>query len=235
MATPVSRTPRTTRSVKPARPPAKTTAVATVKPNSLSSCNTPSPPAASPVTGGFLLSSVSYKELVSVMDDNPSLRGYLQGYMAEIKLSSYLSSLPGVTGVRKIQDHSDEKGDFAFTYEGREWRTELKSIATSGIRENYLEGGMSGSVRLKAPGTRVIFNDGQKDIRATNLKRGQFDILAISLVSMTGKWDFKFLANRHIQSSPYLSDEYLSTTIQINTENTPFLRDCILEVVRDLS
>lgn len=187
------------------------------------------------ITGEFLMSSIDRSDLISIIDNNPSLRGYLQGYIAESKLQFYLSSLPEVSNVYKIADHHERKGDFAFTFQGREWTVELKSASTSRIKEDHLEGGISGSVRLKNPSSKLLFSTQDGEVRASNLKRGSFDILAISMVSMTGEWSFKFIANEKIKSSPNLPDDYLTSQLPINTDNTLFLRDSILEVIKYLS
>lgn len=74
---------------------------------------------------------VTPEQLTAILGENPSLRGMLQGYVAEWKLRDYLLSLPDVTAIRKPDDHDrQEKGDLYVTYRGRLYRLEVKSLLT---------------------------------------------------------------------------------------------------------
>lgn len=47
----------------------------------------------------------STAELTGLIGENPSLRGFVTGYLAEIKLRKFVETLPGVTETRKFDDH----------------------------------------------------------------------------------------------------------------------------------
>jgi len=55
---------------------------------------------------------ITEDELTEVVDQNPSLRGMLFGYTAEIKLRQYIVRNDSVTGIAKDDDHDRrKKGD----------------------------------------------------------------------------------------------------------------------------
>lgn len=184
------------------------------------------------LTGEFLLNSLPRERLVEAIENNPSLRGYLQGYIAEEKLKDFLSQIDGVHNVYKIPDRDPRKGDFAFSYGGVERTVELKSVRSGSSREDILIGGVNCVVSVKNTDSLDIDGTG---VKVTNLRRGDFDILAISLVSISGEWDFRFIANKHLPSSSKMGDDYIRTVLTMNTDNTPFLRTSILEVIKDIS
>ena len=73
--------------------------------------------------------------LTQVVQANPSLRGIVLGYLAERKLWELLATDPRLTGLRKDDDHDREgKGDLVVTYQGFEFRIEVKSLQTNSIR-----------------------------------------------------------------------------------------------------
>ena len=65
-----------------------------------------------------ILSEFSIDELEELIIENSSLRGYLQGYLAELALKKLIKSIPEVTKVVKIPDQNPEKGDFRIEYKG---------------------------------------------------------------------------------------------------------------------
>jgi len=181
------------------------------------------------LNGDFLLSALSKERLAKCIDENPSLRGYIRGYISEEKLRDYLENIPGISEVKKIPDLHSKKGDFSFLYQKKEYSVELKSLSDD-VKEDFLNSGVKASLSLKRTGIRKL-SDGRTTIC---LDRNQFDILAICTVSIAGEWGFKFILNKYLPSAS-IGQEYLSSSIVINTENTPMLRDTIIEVLTDIS
>lgn len=73
--------------------------------------------------------------LTDVIDENPSLRGMIVGYLAERKLWDLFETVRGVSGLRKDDDHDREKkGDLVLTYKGNEIRLEVKSLQTNHVK-----------------------------------------------------------------------------------------------------
>ena len=80
--------------------------------------------------------SITPDELTTAIDENPSLRGMLLGYVAEYKLRRmWFIDRPGVTLYVKHDDHDrKKKGDLVVTYRGRDFVIESKSLQTHSIR-----------------------------------------------------------------------------------------------------
>jgi len=75
---------------------------------------------------------ISEQYLSDVVNDNPSVKGMIVGYIAERKLRDMLGSDPRVSGLRKDDDHDrTKKGDVAFTYRGYEFKVESKALQTT--------------------------------------------------------------------------------------------------------
>jgi hypothetical protein len=104
---------------------------------------------------------VSLDFLTQVVMDNPSLRGMLLGYIAERKLREILVGHGRATAFRKDDDHDrKKKGDLVLTYQGFEFKVEVKSLQTNTVEildaENSLISGSETWVRKilkqKGPG-----------------------------------------------------------------------------------
>lgn len=184
------------------------------------------------VSAKTLFEAVSLDQFQQCLDSNHSLRGYVQGYVSEIILEGKLREEPGVSNVYKIGDRDSRKGDFAFTYEGYEYTIELKSASCRGINEDTLNGGTSYSVVLKNSDSKDVAGD-ETGSRTTCLPRGQFDILGICMVNVTGKWDFQFILNKYIPSAT-LGPDFLNGRPSFNSECTPMLKSNILDVLQDM-
>lgn len=78
---------------------------------------------------------VTPEYLTAVIDSNPSLRGILIGYIAEIKLRDLLSADKRLSGLRKDDDHDRaQKGDLVFQYRNHEFRVEVKCLDTNEVK-----------------------------------------------------------------------------------------------------
>ena len=90
-------------------------------------------PEPAPLLHGFTLD-----DLQELDDENPSLRGYLQGYLAERRLTHDLLCLPDVSRVTKIPDSDRRRGDLLVEYRGQEISIESKSLSSGLLREDIL-------------------------------------------------------------------------------------------------
>src|SRR5438046_3170270 len=78
--------------------------------------------------------SLTEDELTELVDQNPSLRGILLGYAAEMKLRKAWFSGKGIS-VRKDDDHDRKhKGDLVIRYKRENFRVESKSLQTAKSR-----------------------------------------------------------------------------------------------------
>ena len=139
-----------------------------------------------------LLSDFSLDEVQCLVDENPNLRGYLQGYLAEHKLKSLLEATPGVGSVEKIPDSSPIHGDFLVEYGGNLLYVEAKSFRYRSSRFDHLTQSWEGTVECKNPGSRLLRSPGGKPFRATCVEEGRFDVLAVCTQPVTGSWSFVF-------------------------------------------
>src|SRR5579859_3234707 len=124
--------------------------------------------------GASILTGFTMEDIQEMIDENPSLRGYLQGYLAERALKRQLLQVPGVTSVRKIPDQAETKGDFEIIYRGVSITIESKSVATNSIKDDVLTQTWQGTVPIKNTDKREIEIEGLGTISTSKLRRGQF-------------------------------------------------------------
>lgn len=147
---------------------------------------------------------ITPEQLTDILAENPSLRGMLQGYVAEWKLRDYLLSLPGVSTIRKPDDHNrQEKGDLYLTYQERLLRLEVKSLQTATVRWDAAANQWHGKAQVDASDRRLVRLPDGTTLQTTLLLRGEFDILAVNCFAFTQQWDFLFARNEDLPSSTY--------------------------------
>jgi hypothetical protein len=151
-----------------------------------------------PVSASTILSGIELADIQALMDENPSLRGYLQGYLAEMILRRKLLSVPGVEGIEKIPDRNEERGDLKIAYRNRPITMEVKSIATNSVRSDTMNETWQGTVLVKNTDRRLLEIDGLGEITSTNIIKGEFDILAICCFAVRGDWDFVFIESQYL-------------------------------------
>jgi transcriptional regulator with XRE-family HTH domain len=144
--------------------------------------------------------SISPEELTILAVDNPSLRGILLGYIAELKFRETWLNHPDITSSFKHDDHSRKgKGDRVITFRGHEFVFEVKSLQTNSIRRN--SDGWTAQAQVDASDRRnVVFSDGSC-VQTTCLRVGEFDILAVNIFSIDQKWEFVFAKNSDLPRS----------------------------------
>lgn len=181
------------------------------------------------ISAAEIRNSLTDNEFNNMLDENMAIKGILVGYIAEQKLIQQLSKRDDFLSVTKIPDRDSVKGDILVQTKDRTFTIEVKCLGSSFAREDILNGGISSSVSLKMS-DKLISEDG---ITSSCPLRGQYDILAICLVTVTGKWDFQFIHNKYLP----LSIKYpgrIQATMSVNTENTPCLHLDLSQVLADL-
>ncbi len=147
---------------------------------------------------------ITPEQLTAILTENPSLRGMLQGYVAEWKLREYLLSLQGISDIRKPDDHDrKEKGDLYLTYQERLYRLEVKSLQTATVRWIETENRWVGKAQVDASDKRSVRLLDGSTFQTTLLLRGEFDILAVNCYAFTRRWDFLFARNEDLPFSTY--------------------------------
>ena len=145
---------------------------------------------------------VTVEELTQVVEQNPSLRGMILGYLAELKLEKLWLRREGISDISKHDDHDrKKKGDRVVLYKGKEFIFESKSLQTNSIRKT--ERGWIGKAQVDASDRRqVTLPDGTK-VNTTCLLRNEFAVLAVNIFAFDEKWRFVFAKNSDLPFSRY--------------------------------
>lgn len=167
-----------------------------------------------------LLQGFSLSDIEGLALENPSLRGYLQGYLAELRLKERLLSCPGVSSVSKIPDSSSVKGDFHVEYLGSTLTVEAKSFRSNSAKYDPLSESWSASVQCKNPGSRLLNVVGQGLVQAVCVEERRFDVLAICTYPITGQWGFLFCPEFFLPRAEK-KPGFLQSSFTIDVLNTP--------------
>lgn len=147
---------------------------------------------------------VTANELTILLQENPSLRGMLFGYVAELKLREIISALHGVRAMKKFDDHDrKKKGDLHIIYHHRAFSVESKSLQTNQIKFDAESQIWSGKAQVDASDSRIVILPNGETLKTTLLLRGEFDILAVNCYEFNKKWQFQFARNTALPCSSY--------------------------------
>ena len=145
---------------------------------------------------------VTVEELTQVVDQNPSLRGMILGYLAELKLEKLWLRHESIADVSKHDDHDrKKKGDRVVLYKGKEFIFESKSLQTNSIRKT--ERGWIGKAQVDASDRRLVTLPDGTEVHTTCLLRNEFDVLAVNIFAFDEKWRFVFAKNSDLPFSRY--------------------------------
>src|SRR3989338_165263 len=98
---------------------------------------------------------INSQELTDIVSENPSLRGFLSGYISEYKLRNFFTSDKRISNVHKYDDHDrSRKSDMVLTYKNTEISIEVKSLQSSTIKNE--NGIYTGKVQCDASDRRTI-------------------------------------------------------------------------------
>ena len=137
-------------------------------------------------------------ELTELVDQNPSLRGILIGYIAEKKFHDNFLGHPDITEKQKDDDHDrKKKGDRRIIYKGQTFLVEVKSLQTNSVRS--LGGDCwIGKAQVDASDRRLIALPDGTTLSTTCLLRGEFDLLAVNCFAFGEQWRFAFALNSEL-------------------------------------
>lgn len=146
---------------------------------------------------------ITEQELTELIDQNPSLRGILLGYVAEKKFHNMYLNHPAIAEAIKDDDHDRrKKGDRRILYKGTPLIIEVKSLQTNSV-VNLGAGRWKGKAQVDASDSReVVLPDGSS-LKTTCLLRGEFDLLAVNCFAFGGKWRFAFALNAELPPNTY--------------------------------
>src|ERR1051325_5595556 len=149
---------------------------------------------------------ITIEELTELVDKNPSLRGALLGYIAEMKLRNLWFSTERITHAIKYDDHDrKKKGDLVITYSDKSFIVESKSLQTNSIRIEETPTGIryKGKAQCDASDRRIIALPDGSEINTTCLLVGEFDLLAVNIFAFENSWRFIFAKNSDLPRSNY--------------------------------
>jgi hypothetical protein len=147
--------------------------------------------------------SITADELTVAIDENPSLRGMLLGYVAEYKLRSlWFMGRADITHSVKHDDHNrKKKGDLVVTYKEHPFIIESKSLQTNSIRK--VGDVWTGKAQCDASDRRTVKFANGSTLETTCLLAGEFDILAVNLFAFENQWQFVFAKNSDLPRSTH--------------------------------
>ena len=173
---------------------------------------------------------ITIEELTRVVDGNPSLRGMILGYLAELKLETMWLSGDPVEAVGKHDDHDRaHKGDRVVRYRGEEFIFESKSLQTATVRS--VAGGFAGKAQVDASDRRTITLPNGQELTTTCLLRGEFDILAVNVFAFQNRWRFVFARNADLPASRFRGytesarQHLLATMVEVSWPPKPPFRE----------
>lgn len=147
---------------------------------------------------------INAEQLTNLLDGNPSLRGMLLGYAAELKLKEIITSFPEVSFTTKFDDHNrKKKGDLYIVYHGRAFDVESKSLQSSMIDYDDENKTWHGKAQVDASDRRTITLPSGQQLNTTLLLRGEFDVLAVNCYAFENQWRFVFARNSDLPYSNY--------------------------------
>jgi len=172
-------------------------------------------------------------ELTQIVDLNPSLRGFMLGYVAEFQVRKLLLDDIRTSNIHKFDDHDrthGKKNDLCVTYKGYEFTIEVKSLQTASVRQNGDT--YTGNFQCDASDSRTIPLPNGEKIKTTCLEVGGFDIVAVNLFAFRHQWQFGFALNTDLPRSRHKGytleqQQYLlATSMQISFPlQSPFVSD----------
>jgi hypothetical protein len=137
------------------------------------------------------------EEVSDLIDDNPSFKGLVAGYLAEVQLRRMHFSSGRAEYLGKHDDHDREhSGDLILRYRGHEFDLESKSL--NGKNFKFIGGVWYGKAQIDGSDSRPkVLPDG-KTVSTVLLPYGTFDIVAVNLFEFEQQWRFVFAKNKDL-------------------------------------
>ena len=147
---------------------------------------------------------ITAEQLSQLLNQNPSLRGMLLGYVAEFKLREMITSFPEVSFITKFDDHDrKKKGDLYIIYQGKAFDVEAKSLQTAMVKWDEENKRWTGKAQVDASDRRQIEMPDGSLLHTTLLLKGEFDILAVNCYAFQQSWAFIFARNSDLPTSTW--------------------------------
>jgi hypothetical protein len=170
---------------------------------------------------GFTMQEVS-----DLVEANPSMKGLIAGYLAEVQLRRMFFSDARTEYLGKHDDHDRiNKGDLRILYKGREFNYESKSL--NGKNFKFYDGKWHGRANVDGSDSIIKELPSGKKVKTVLLPYGTFDIVAVNLFAFEDAWHFIFARNKDLPSCKHkdLTDEerkyFLMSMIPVTWPPTP--------------
>ena len=190
-------------------------------------------PESSETLGILELWNLSPDELTIIVNENPSLRGMLLGYVAEFKLREILISEDRISYIGKPDDHDrTQKGDHIIEFQGHRFAVESKSLQSRLVEK---DGNVwRGKAQVDASDRRTVLLQDGSQIETTLLTVGDFDVLAVNCFAFEQEWNFAFARNSDLPRSRYrgysqqVRNQLIASLVSVSwPPEPPFTRNLI--------
>ncbi len=176
---------------------------------------------------------ITPEQLTQALNENPSLRGMLLGYVAEMKLRQIITSLPDVSLIKKFDDHNrKKKSDLYVIYKNRAFDIESKSLQSATVKRDEKAGKWRAKTQVDGSDRRTIMMPDGSKLETTLLLRGEFDILAVNCYAFEKKWHFVYARNTDLPCSTWIKytkeqrECLISSLIEVSSPpEPPFYND----------
>ena len=145
---------------------------------------------------------ITPEELTLLIIENPSLRGMLIGYIAELKFQEMWLAHSDITSFFKHDDHDrTRRGDRVIIYKGEEFIVEVKSLQTNSIKK--IDNIWIGKAQVDGSDKRDVKLADGTVLNTTLLLVNEFDLLAVNIFAFENEWRFVFAKNSDLPRSTY--------------------------------
>ena len=177
--------------------------------------------------------------LTKLVDETPSLRGMLLGYVAERKLQDIWLSGDDIKYLGKFDDHDRiNKGDHIIEFQSQRFVIESKSLQSGMVEKDGDT--WRGRAQVDASDRRSITLEDGTQIETTLLMVGEFDVLAVNCFAFEQEWKFVFARNSDLPRSTYsryssrVRDQLIASLVPVSWPPEPPFTDDLREVLNQL-
>ena len=177
--------------------------------------------------------------LTKLVDETPSLRGMLLGYVAERKLQDIWLSGDDIKYLGKFDDHDRiNKGDHVIEFQSQRFVIESKSLQSGMVEKDGDT--WRGRAQVDASDRRSITLEDGTQIETTLLMVGEFDVLAVNCFAFEQEWKFVFARNSDLPRSTYsryssrVRDQLIASLVPVSWPPEPPFTDDLREVLNQL-
>ena len=174
--------------------------------------------------------------LTKLVDENPSLRGMLLGYVAEHKLHEIWLTDDDIEYLGKPDDHDRTSADdHIVRYRGQRFVIESKSLQSRMVEKDGDT--WRGRAQVDASDRRTITLEDGTTFDTTLLMVGQFDILAVNCFAFEQEWNFAFAKNTDLPRSafsrypPEIRSQLIASLVAVSWPPEPPFTDDLREVL----